>query len=104
VWPASFLEALDILGKALKIEGREVTIDGDRIIVTVTDCETQKMIAKAWVADCGIATIHTYEGIIRGLFAGTASAKIEHTKNLNHGDECCEVIISAAVKGCDSGV
>ena len=89
----------DILGKMLKIEGRKVTIDSDRIIVAVTDCETQKMIAKAGVADCGIATIQTYEGIIRGLFSGTVSAKIEHTKNLNHGDECCEVIVSAAVNG-----
>lgn len=104
VWPESLVEALDILGKMLKIEGREAIIDGDRIIVTIKDCETQKMIAKAGVADCGIATIQTYGGIIRGLFSGSVTATIEHTKNLNHGDECCEVIVSAAVNECDSAI
>jgi len=37
-------------------------------IVRITDCETQKAIAKAGIADCGIVTVHSYEGIISGLF------------------------------------
>ena len=104
VWPESLIAALDILGQMLKIEGRESTVDGNRIIIRVKDCETQKMIVKAGVADCGIATIQTYEGIIRGLFAGAVNAKIEHTKNLNHGDECCEVMVSAAADTIENGI
>jgi hypothetical protein len=38
---------MEILAKVLKIEGREVTLEPDRIIIRVTDCETQKAIAKA---------------------------------------------------------
>ena len=49
VWPESFLDMLDIFSKVLKIEGREVFVESDIIIVRVTDCETQKAIAKAGV-------------------------------------------------------
>lgn len=93
VWPDSFIEAMEILSKVLKIEGREVTLEEDRIIVRVTDCETQKAIAKANIADCGIATVYTYQGIVRGLFNKEIEIDVEHTKNLNHGDPFCEVII-----------
>ena len=54
----------------------------------------QKAIAKAGIADCGIATVHTYEGIVRGLFGKDANVTVKHTKNLNRGDECCEVVVS----------
>ncbi|PKN18313.1 MAG: hypothetical protein CVU71_12465 [Deltaproteobacteria bacterium HGW-Deltaproteobacteria-6] len=94
VWPQSFLDALDIFSKVLKIEGRDVTVDGDQITVRITDCETQKAIAKAGVADCGIVTVQSYEGIIGGLFDRDVNIHVAHTKNLNHGDDCCEVIIT----------
>jgi len=93
VWPDSFLEAIEILSKVLKIEGREVSLENDRIVVRVTDCETQKAIAKANIADCGIVTIHTYQGLVRGLFDKDVDVEVEHTQNLNHGDSCCEVVI-----------
>lgn len=54
VWPESFMEVLGALCKALKIEGREVTLEQDTIIVRVTDCELQKAIAKAGVTDCDL--------------------------------------------------
>ena len=94
VWPDSFLEALQILSEVLKIEGRDVTVENNEIIIRVTDCETQKMIAKAGIADCGIVTVQTYEGIFRGLFGKDATLRVEHRKNLNRGDECCEVVVS----------
>jgi len=93
-WPDSFLEAIEILFELLKIEGREIINNNGTIIIRVTECEVQKAIEKAGVADCGIATIHTYEGIVRGLFGKDANVDVDHTKNLNHGDECCEVIVS----------
>jgi hypothetical protein len=94
VWPESFLDALDIFSRVLKIEGREVTVENEKITVRITDCETQKAIAKAGVADCGIVTVHSYEGIIGGLFDNSINVHVAHTKNLNHGDDCCEVIIT----------
>lgn len=96
VWPESFLEAMEILSKVLKIEGREITQAEDRIIVRVTECETQKAIAKANVADCGIVTVHTYQGLVQGLFDKEVEVAVEHTQNLNHGDPCCEVVIKRA--------
>lgn len=94
VWPESFLDAMNILSRVLKIEGREVTLEGDRIVVRVTDCETQKAIAKAGVADCGIVTEATYKGLAGALFGNSITIDVERTKNLNHGDPCCEVIIT----------
>jgi hypothetical protein len=94
IWPGSFLDALDIFGRVLKIEGRQIFMNGEQIIVRITDCETQKAIAKAGIADCGIVTVHSYEGIISGLFNRDIQAHVAHTKNLNHGDDCCEVIIT----------
>lgn len=94
VWPESFLEAIEIFSKVLKIEGRKISVRDGQIIVRITDCETQKAIAKAGIADCGIVTVHTYQGIIKGLFGNSIDVDVAHTKNLNHGDECCEVIIT----------
>lgn len=94
VWPESFLDALDIFSRVLRIEGRKVSMKDGQITVRITDCETQKAIAKAGVADCGIVTVQSYEGIIGGLFDGEVSVHVAHTKNLNHGDDCCEVIIT----------
>jgi hypothetical protein len=85
---------MEILSAILKIEGREVIEDGDQIIVKVTDCETQRMIARAGIADCGIVTVETYEGMVRGLFDNNIKVRIDHVKNLNHGDDCCEVVIT----------
>lgn len=93
VWPDSFIEAMEILGKVLKIEGREVILEKDRIIVRVTDCETQKAIAKAGIADCGIVTVYTYQGLARGLFNKEIELDVEHTQNLNQGDPVCEVVV-----------
>jgi len=97
VWPESFIKGVKLLSEVLRIEGREVILEGSRIIVRVTDCETQKMIQKAGIADCGIVTIQTYQGIYRGLFGKEKDILVEHTKNLNRGDECCEVVIHAPV-------
>jgi len=94
VWPESFLAALEILSKIVKTEGRKVSVGSDIITVQVTDCETQKAIAKAGIADCGIATVHTYQGLIKGLFGKEMDVSVKHTKNLNQGDDCCEVVIS----------
>lgn len=94
VWPESFLDAMDIFSRVLKIEGRKITIEDDTITVRITDCETQKAIAKAGVADCGIVTVYTYEKIIGGLFDNEINVHVAHTKNLNHGDDCCEVVIT----------
>jgi hypothetical protein len=93
-WPDTLLAALDIMARIMRVEGREVIVDGDLITVRVTDCETQRMIAKAGVADCGIATTQSYQGLARGLFGKETEIFVKHTQNLNHGDECCEILIS----------
>ncbi len=93
VWPESFLDALEIFSRVLKIEGREVTVEADTITVRVTDCETQRAIAKAGVADCGIVTVQTYQELTRGLFDKDMGITVVHTKNLNQGDDCCEVVV-----------
>jgi hypothetical protein len=97
VWPESFLEAIEILSRVLKIEGREVSVRSDVITIRVTDCETQKAIAKAGIADCGIVTVQTYQGLMRGLFGKEMDVSVQHTKNLNQGDDCCEVVISKTI-------
>jgi len=94
VWPESFLDVLEILSKVLKIEGRRVFVGPNQITVQVTDCENQKAIAKAGIADCGIVTVQTYQGLMRGLFGKEMGVSVQHTKNLNQGDDCCEVVIS----------
>ena len=93
VWPESFIDALEIFSRVLKIEGREVKVSADTITVRVTDCETQRAIAKAGVADCGIVTVQTYQELTRGLFDKDMGITVEHTKNLNQGDDCCEVVV-----------
>ena len=94
IWPESFLEALEILSKILKIEGRKVIIESDVITIQVTDCENQRAIAKAGIADCGIATVQSYQGLAKGLFGKEMEVLVRHTKNLNQGDDCCEVVVS----------
>ncbi len=94
VWPKSFLGMLEVFSKVLKIEGREVSVESDFITIRVTDCETQKAIAKAGIADCGIVTVQAYQGLIKGLFGKEMAVLVQHTKNLNQGDDCCEVVIS----------
>jgi hypothetical protein len=97
VWPESFLDAIEILSKVLKIEGREVSVRSDIITIRVTDCEAQKAIAKAGIADCGIVTVQTYQGLMKGLFGKEMDVLVQHTKNLNQGDDCCEVVISKTI-------
>jgi hypothetical protein len=92
-WPGGFLDALQIFSSVLQMKGREVILDGDTITVRITDCETQRAIAKAGVADCGIVTVQSYQGLIRGVFGQDMGVTIEHTKNLNRGDEYCEVVV-----------
>jgi hypothetical protein len=93
VWPGGFLGALEILSEVLGIAGRSVEVNDGVIVVRVTDCQTQKAIAKAGVADCGIVTVQTYEGLARGLFGEDAVVEVRHTKNLNRGDGVCEVVV-----------
>jgi hypothetical protein len=97
VWPDSFVEALDIFTRVINSNGGVVIREGDAIIVRVSDCDTQKAIAKAGIADCGIVTIETYKGLARGLFGKESEISVAHTKNLNHGDDCCEVVINLAL-------
>ena len=78
----------------MNVKSREIKNDKGTITIQVTECEVQKAIAKAEIADCGIATVQTYEGITEGLFGKDANVTVRHTKNLNQGDECCEVVIS----------
>jgi len=99
VWPESFLAAMEILSKILKIEDHEVLVESDIITIRVTGCETQKAIAKAGIAHCGIVTVQTYQGIMRGLYGKETDAFVQHTKNLNLGDDCCEVVISRQPEG-----
>lgn len=94
IWPESFLDTLEIFSKILKIEGRKVFIESDIIRVQVIDCEIQRAIAKAGIADCGIVTVCTYQGLMNGLFGKEMDVLVRHTKNLNHGDDCCEMVIS----------
>ncbi|MDD5170989.1 MAG: DUF6125 family protein [Syntrophales bacterium] len=94
VWPESFFDAFDIFSRLVRMEGRKVSREDGKIIIRVTDCETQKAIAKAGVADCGIVTVQSYQGMISGLFDNEISVDVTHTKNLNHGDECCEVVVT----------
>jgi len=94
IWPESFLDTLEILSKVMKIEGRKVLVESETITVQVTECENQKAIAKAGIADCGIVTVQTYQGLMRGLFGKEMDVLVKHTKNLNQGDDCCEVVIS----------
>jgi len=92
-WPDGFLDALQIFSRVLKMENREVRVDPDTITVRITDCETQRAIAKAGVADCGIVTVQSYQELIRGVFDKDMGVIVEHTKNLNRGDDCCEVVV-----------
>jgi len=71
-----------------------VFVESDNITIQVKDCEIQKAIAKAGISDCGIVTLQTYQGLIGGLFGKEMDVVIQHTKNLNQGDDCCEVVIS----------
>jgi hypothetical protein len=100
-WPDSFLDALQIFSSVLKMDGREVRVESDTITVRVTDCETQRAIAKAGVADCGIVTVQSYQELIRGIFDKDMGVTVEHTKNLNRGDECCEVVVKKIRKTSD---
>ena len=68
-WPESFLEATDILLKVLNVESREVINDKGNIIIRVSECEVQKVIAKAGVADCGIVTVQNMKES-RGVYSG----------------------------------
>jgi len=94
VWPESFLQALAILSQIMKMEGRNVSVESDTITIQVTDCETQRAIAKAGIADCGIVTVQSYQELMRGLFGKEMDVAVKNTKNLNQGDECCEVVVS----------
>jgi len=94
VWPESFIDAVDILSTLFKIKDRSVVLENNSVVIRATDCETQKAIAKAGVADCGIVTVETYKNLVKGLFSGGIEIDVAHTKNLNQGADCCEVIIT----------
>ena len=93
IWPGSFLDALEMSMNLLGMRGRSVSMEGNVIIVRVTDCDIQKAAAKAGIVDCGIATVETYKGMAHGLFGKETDIVVRHTKDLNHGDDCCEVMI-----------
>jgi hypothetical protein len=92
-WPGDFSAAIDIFMKILDIPGRDILAEGDAVRIVVTDCNVQKAIAKAGIADCGIVTVQTYANMVRGLFGKDFAVQVRHVKNLNHGDPRCEVEI-----------
>lgn len=94
-WPDSFLWAQEVLWRLMNIRGRKVEVDGPVITVATADCEVQRMIAKAGVADCGIATRATYQGLAKGLFGKDFEIRVDHLKNLNRGADECRVAITA---------
>ncbi len=94
VWPGSFIDAMEIFSTMVNIQGRTVIVDGDSVIIRATECETQKAIAKAGIADCGIVTIESYKNLVKGLFHKDFEVDVAHTKNLNHQADCCEVIVT----------
>lgn len=94
VWPDSFLDAMAVFSRLLMIGGREVTVKDGVITVRVTDCEMRRMIVKAGVAECGIATTATYQSMAEGIFGKDVGITVEHTKNLDRGDDICEVCIA----------
>lgn len=98
VWPTSFLDAMDIFMHILGITNRTVDVEDGIIRIRVNDCDIQKGIAKAGIADCGIVTVETYMGMARGLFGKETDIEVVHAKNLNRGDDCCEVFIKSASK------
>jgi hypothetical protein len=51
VWPGSFIDALDIFANLLGTRQRSVLMEGNAIVVRTTDCDVQKAIAKAGIAD-----------------------------------------------------
>lgn len=93
-WPESFIDAMDIFSTMVKIEGRTVLAEGNSVTIRATECETQKAIAKAGIADCGIVTIESYKNLVKGLFNNEIEIDVMHTKNLNRGADCCEVIVT----------
>jgi hypothetical protein len=97
-WPEDYLDVLDALLTIMKMDERSITVNGELITVRVTNCETQKAIARAGIADCGIATMEIYKGLARGLFGKDFEVTVSHTKNLNRGDDCCEIILSKSQK------
>ncbi|MBN1532396.1 MAG: hypothetical protein JXA20_07025 [Spirochaetes bacterium] len=101
-WPESFLEAMEVFMNILGIRGRSVALEGDTVVVRVVDCDIQKGIAKAGIADCGIATAETYRGMGRGLFGKDTELLVEHRKNLNRGADCCEVAVTMGGPGSGS--
>lgn len=94
VWPESFIDAVEIFSTMVNIQGRSVVIDGNSVIIRATECDTQKAIAKAGIADCGIVTVESYQNIVRGLFQKELEVDVVHTKNLNHKEDCCEIVIT----------
>jgi len=98
VWPDSFLDAMEIFMGILGITNRTVDMEDGAIRVRVRDCDIQKGIAKAGIADCGIVTVETYTGMARGLFGKETDIEVVHAKNLNRGDDCCEVIIKSVLQ------
>jgi len=96
-WPGSFVGAVGVLAGVLGIEDREIEVDGDRVTVRAMKCPIQQAIAKAGIADCHIVTIETYQGLVAGIFGKGFEVRVEQTRNLNRGDDCCEVIISLGV-------
>lgn len=94
VWPQSFIDCIEIFSRMMKVQGRSVVVEGDSVIIRATDCETQKAIAKAGIADCGIVTVETYMNMIKVIFEDKIEVEVVHTKNLNRGADCCEVVVT----------
>lgn len=96
VWPDSFVTTVELFWQLMMISGREIIPNGRAITFKTTDCEMQRMIAKAGVADCGIATRASYIGLAKGLFGKEFRVEVDHPSNLNSGDPVCEVIVRKA--------
>jgi hypothetical protein len=51
---------------------------------------------KARIADYGIATIESITALTRGVFGKETEINVRHTKNRNHGDDCCKLVVELA--------
>jgi hypothetical protein len=38
-------------------------------------------------------TVQSHQELIRAIFEKDVGVTVEHTKNLNRGDKCCEVVV-----------
>lgn len=92
-WPESFFDAAELLYKILNVKGRMFTVKNDEIIMRASECEIQKAVAAAGIADCGILTQIVLQHLAKGLFGKEINFTVEQLKKMPDGDPYCEALI-----------